>query len=310
MLPYWFGALTMGAVNQAAQAVVIEVRRQFQEIPGLLEGTAEADYHKCVTMITGGALHAMVFPVFLVVLSPLIFGIGLGPEFLTGLILGAIVSGFMLGGMMSASGGAWDNAKKLIESPQGKAEFGGKGRSPHKAAVVGDTIGDPFKDTSGPALNILIKLMSYISVVLSPVFKKQADFWWVSLILIGLLIAFIPWWIKMTPEGMRPENVEKITKQLLENEAKEIAAAHGHGNGASNGHATDEHKGGAEGVIASPVHRTFVDASAAPKDAAPLPLPSIELSIVGNGPVVAAAPAPAPAPVVIAIEAAAIPPPA
>jgi len=276
MLPYWFGALTMGAVNQAAQAVVVEVRRQFQEIKGLLEGTAEADYERCVTMITGGALHAMVFPVFLVVLSPIIFGIGLGPAFLAGLILGAIVSGFMLGGMMSASGGAWDNAKKFIESPGGKGEFGGKGRAPHKAAVVGDTIGDPFKDTSGPALNILIKLMSYISVVLAPVFRNQADYWWVSLIIIGALIVFVPWWsIKMTPNGMRPEKVEEITKQLLANEQVAVA-------GTTNGHESKEPQHRVPTVVPPIVapdggYTTFVDIASTPP-AQPQPLPSIELS--------------------------------
>jgi len=290
MLPYWFGALTMGAVNQAAQAVVVEVRRQFQEIRGLLEGTAEADYERCVTMITGGALHAMVFPVFLVVLSPLIFGIGLGPEFLAGLILGAIVSGFMLAGMMAASGGAWDNAKKFIESPNGK-EFGGKGRVPHKAAVVGDTIGDPFKDTSGPALNILIKLMSYISVVLAPVFKNQADYWWVALILIGLLIAFVPWWVRMTPEGMKPEKVEEITKQLMD-------AAH----------AADSKKvvSNEEAKTHSPVHRaqaangngsTFVHVDTTLAAPAPVPLlPNIELSIVPVAPSPPPQPSPHPSP--------------
>jgi hypothetical protein len=291
MLPYWFGALTMGAVNQAAQAVVVEVRRQFQEIKGLLEGTAEADYERCVTMITGGALHAMVFPVLLVVLSPLVFGIGLGPEFLAGLILGAIVSGFMLGGMMSASGGAWDNAKKFIESPSG-AEFGGKGRAPHKAAVVGDTIGDPFKDTSGPALNILIKLMSYISVVLAPVFKNQADYWWVSLIIIGCLIVFVPWWvIKMTPDGMRPEKVEEITKSLL-------ATEHAGNGKVVHQEAKDEltspqhlHHGEKTAIVPAGVTSSFVDTSltsvvvspVAPAPA-PAPLPNIEMSVVGASP--------------------------
>jgi len=228
MLPYWFGGLTMGAVNRAAQAVVVEVRRQLDTIPGLLEGRADADYHRCVTMVTAGSLHAMVFPVLLVILSPLIIGIGLGYQMLAGMILGAIVSGYMLGGMMSAAGGAWDNGKKYIES----GHLGGKNSKAHKAAVVGDTIGDPFKDTSGPALNILVKLVSYISVTLSSVFENQADYWWVSLIIIGILIVFVPLWERFTPEGMRAQDVEKVIDEL-NNEA--IRAAGGEVEGHSGG---------------------------------------------------------------------------
>jgi K(+)-stimulated pyrophosphate-energized sodium pump len=198
MVPYFFAAMTMGAVNKAAQGVVVEVRRQWNEIPGLAEGTARADYALCVTQITKCALHAMVFPVLLVVCTPIVIGVGLGPQMLTGLILGAIVSGFSLGGMMSAAGGAWDNGKKLVETGFG----GGKGTPVHHATVVGDTVGDPFKDTSGPALNILIKLMSYISVVLAPVFKHHADYWWASLILLGVLAVFVPLWMRLQPEWM------------------------------------------------------------------------------------------------------------
>eukprot|EP00456_Euglypha_rotunda_P090428 TRINITY_DN947_c0_g1_i5.p1 TRINITY_DN947_c0_g1~~TRINITY_DN947_c0_g1_i5.p1 ORF type:complete len:665 (+),score=107.03 TRINITY_DN947_c0_g1_i5:141-2135(+) len=207
MLPYFFAALTMQAVNVAAQAVIVEARRQF---PGILAGTAEPNYAQCVKMITKGALHSMVFPVLLVILSPIIIGIGLGGKMLAGLLLGAISSGFMLGTMMSTAGGAWDNAKKYIET----GKFGGKKSLAHKAAVVGDTVGDPFKDTSGPAINIQIKLMSYISVVLVPVFRDQTDYWWAALIIIGVLIVFIPLWIHVTPIELLEKEVEKAIQEL------------------------------------------------------------------------------------------------
>lgn len=216
MLPFWFGAMTMGSVNKAAQAVVAEVRRQFHVIPGLAEGTADPDYEECVGMITVGALHAMVNPVLLVVLSPIICGVGLGPQFLCGLLFGAISTGFMVGLMMGSAGGSWDNAKKYIES----GKYGGKRSYAHKSAVVGDTVGDPFKDTSGPAINIQIKLMSYISVVLVPVWKHQEDYWWASLIVIGVMLIFIPiWHYKFTPEALKPSSVEKVINELAASSA-------------------------------------------------------------------------------------------
>jgi K(+)-stimulated pyrophosphate-energized sodium pump len=202
MLPYAFAALTMGAVATAAGAVVVEVRRQLNTIPGLREGRegVMADHTTCVGMVTGAALYMMVPPAALVILSPLIFGIGLGPEMLAGLLLGAITSGFVLGGMMNAAGGAWDNAKKMNE-------LGGqKGSFKHKSTVVGDTVGDPFKDTSGPAVNIQIKLMSYISVVLVPVFKNQREYWWVSLIIIGACVLFTPVYLSMCPPGLKADD--------------------------------------------------------------------------------------------------------
>jgi H(+)-translocating pyrophosphatase len=201
MLPYAFAALTMGAVASAAGSVVMEVRRQLNEIPGLREGKegVNADHATCVSMVTGSALYLMIPPAGLVILSPLVFGIGLGPEFLAGLLLGAISSGLVLGGMMNAAGGAWDNAKKMNEKD------GQKGSSKHKATVVGDTVGDPFKDTSGPAINIQIKLMSYISVVLVPVFKRQVNFWWVSLIIIGVVLILTPLYLWMCPQSLRTE---------------------------------------------------------------------------------------------------------
>ncbi|RYG66454.1 sodium-translocating pyrophosphatase [archaeon] len=202
MLPYAFSALTMGAVACAAGSVVIEVRRQLNEIVGLREGKegVKADHTRCVGMVTGAALYMMVPPAMLVILSPIVLGLGLGPEMLAGMLFGAISSGFVLGGMMNAAGGAWDNAKKMNE------KNGMKGSAKHKATVVGDTVGDPFKDTSGPAINIQIKLMSYISVVLSPLFKEQKRYWWVALIIIGVVILSTPIYMYMCPPGLKDED--------------------------------------------------------------------------------------------------------
>jgi K(+)-stimulated pyrophosphate-energized sodium pump len=166
MLPFLFSAMTMTAVGKAAHAIVIEVRRQFHEIPGLVDGHAKPDYKTCVAISTQSALREMVLPGALAVLAPLAMGFLLGAEALAGLLIGAIASGFMLAVMMANSGGAWDNAKKWIETGQ----LGGKGSLAHKASVVGDTVGDPFKDTSGPSLNILIKLMSIVSLVFAGAF--------------------------------------------------------------------------------------------------------------------------------------------
>ncbi|MEZ4735623.1 MAG: sodium-translocating pyrophosphatase [Caldilineaceae bacterium] len=166
MLPYLFSALTMTAVGRAAYRIVLEVRRQFREIPGLMEGTGQPDYRACVGISTEGALREMILPGTLAVVVPLLVGFALGKEALAGLLIGATSSGFLLAVMMANAGGAWDNAKKWIETGQ----MGGKGSEPHKAAVVGDTVGDPFKDTSGPSLNILIKLMSIVSLVFATAF--------------------------------------------------------------------------------------------------------------------------------------------
>lgn len=163
-IPFLLAALTMGAVGRTAQKMVEEVRRQFREISGLLEGNAKADYASCVAISTDASLREMVIPGIIAVIAPLIIGSILGPEALGGFLAGAVVSGVMLALMMANSGGAWDNAKKYIE----EGNLGGKGSEAHKAAVVGDTIGDPFKDTSGPAMNILIKLMSIVSLVVAP----------------------------------------------------------------------------------------------------------------------------------------------
>jgi K(+)-stimulated pyrophosphate-energized sodium pump len=166
MLPYFFSAMTMMAVGKAAHAIVLEVRRQFQEIAGIMEGTTKPDYAACVGISTEGALKEMIMPGTLAVVVPLVVGFVLGKEALAGLLIGTTASGFLLAVMMANAGGAWDNAKKWIETGQ----YGGKGSDAHKAAVVGDTVGDPFKDTSGPSLNILIKLMSIVSLVFASAF--------------------------------------------------------------------------------------------------------------------------------------------
>jgi K(+)-stimulated pyrophosphate-energized sodium pump len=161
MLPFLFSSLTMGAVGRAAGKIVEEVRRQFREIQGLMEGKTKPDYARCVKIVTQGAQKEMILPSILALISPILVGIFMGLEAEVGLLSGALVSGFVLAVMMANSGCTWDNAKKYIE----KGNLGGKGSSAHKASIVGDTVGDPFKDTSGPSLNILIKLMSMISIV-------------------------------------------------------------------------------------------------------------------------------------------------
>ena len=166
MMPYLFSALTMMAVGKAAHEIVLEVRRQFLEIPGLMEGTGKPDYKACVGISTESALKEMILPGTLAVVVPIVVGHALGKEALAGLLIGTMSSGFLLAVMMANAGGAWDNAKKWIETGQ----YGGKGSDSHKAAVVGDTVGDPFKDTSGPSLNILIKLMTIVSLVFASSF--------------------------------------------------------------------------------------------------------------------------------------------
>ncbi len=161
MLPFLFSALTMSAVGTAAQKIVVEVRRQFKHIKGIMTGEAEPDYESCVDICTKSALHLMLAPAILGFVSPIIVGVVLGASGVIGMLAGATASGFVLAVMMANSGGAWDNAKKYIEG----GKHGGKGSEAHKAAVVGDTVGDPFKDTSGPSINILIKLMSMVAVV-------------------------------------------------------------------------------------------------------------------------------------------------
>ena len=166
MLPFFFSALTMDSVSKAAYEMIEEVRRQFRSIPGILEGTGKPDYTSCVAISTKAALKEMLVPGVLAVVVPMVIGVLLGTSALGGLLAGALVTGVLLAIFMSNAGGAWDNAKKYVE----EGHHGGKGSETHRAAVVGDTVGDPFKDTSGPALNILIKLMTVVALVFAPVF--------------------------------------------------------------------------------------------------------------------------------------------
>ena len=166
MLPFLFSALTMNSVGRAANQMIEEVRRQFREDKGIMEGTSKPDYAKCVDISTKAALKEMMAPGLLAIIAPLAVGIIMGTEALGGMLAGSLAAGVLMAIMMANAGGAWDNAKKYIE----EGHYGGKGSEPHKAAVVGDTVGDPFKDTSGPSINILIKLMTIVAVVFAPVF--------------------------------------------------------------------------------------------------------------------------------------------
>ena len=163
MMAFLFCGLTMNAVGRAAEKMVIEVRRQFREIAGILEGKQRPDYTSCVRISTKAAQHEMIFPSLLAIIVPMLVGVILGPAGVIGLLAGGLGAGFVLAIFLANSGGAWDNAKKYVE----EGHFGGKNSSSHHATVVGDTVGDPFKDTSGPSLNILIKLMSMVSIVMA-----------------------------------------------------------------------------------------------------------------------------------------------
>ena len=163
MMSFLFCGLTMNAVGRAAQSMVAEVRRQFREIKGILTGESTPDYARCVEISTRGAQREMLFPSLLAIVVPVAVGFVFGVAGVIGLLVGGLGSGFVLAVFMANSGGAWDNAKKMIE----EGHFGGKGSDSHKATVVGDTVGDPFKDTAGPSLNILVKLMSMVAIVMA-----------------------------------------------------------------------------------------------------------------------------------------------
>ena len=168
MLPFMFSAFTMNSVGKAANKMIDEVRRQFREKKGIMDGTEKPDYARCVSISTSAALREMIIPAVLAVLAPIAVGLLMGKEALGGMLAGSLLSGVLLAIMMSNAGGAWDNAKKFIEG----GAYGGKGSVAYRAAVVGDTVGDPFKDTSGPSINILIKLMTIVAVVFAPIFVE------------------------------------------------------------------------------------------------------------------------------------------
>jgi len=223
MLPFLFAALTMLSVRKAAGAIIVEVQRQFRTIPGLQEGRegVVCDHMACVRLCTTASVNEMLLPGIIAVLTPISVGLLLGAKCLGGLLAGSIASGFMLAVMMSNAGGAWDNSKKYIENEK---VFGGKKSPTHKACVVGDTVGDPFKDTSGPALNILIKLMTVFSLTLAPVFRDDWDTWWQGLIVLVVELTLIGGayyyvWIVNAEEVNAEEEPQPAVSKEAENKA-------------------------------------------------------------------------------------------
>jgi inorganic pyrophosphatase len=223
MLPYLFAALTMLSVRKAAGSIIEEVRHQFKTIPGLMEGKKDAvpDSDRCVKICTESSIQEMIIPGTWAILAPISIGFLVGPRCLAGLLGGSIASGAMLAIMMSTAGGAWDNSKKYIEIAKA---CGGKGTDTHKACVVGDTVGDPFKDTSGPALNILIKLMSIISLTIAPLIAGQGDWedFYFGIIPIVIAIAITIWcYYKYWAQGIEYAPVESKEEavEMVKNEA-------------------------------------------------------------------------------------------
>merc|ERR1719399_2725776 len=211
MLPFLFGALTMLSVRKAAGSIIVEVQKQFREIEGLLAGEpgVECDSDTCVALCTRSSVKEMILPGGVAIFAPIVIGLLIGAKCLGGMLVGAIASGFVLAVMMSNAGGAWDNSKKYIENEN---TYGGKKSETHKACVVGDTVGDPFKDTSGPALNILIKLMSVLALLLAPIFREDWATWWVGLIVLAVAavvcaVAYYFVWVK-GDEQPKPKSEE------------------------------------------------------------------------------------------------------
>lgn len=224
LLPYVFGAMTMLAVNRAAQRMIWEVRRQFKEKPGILTRTEKPDYNRCVRISTESSLREMILPGGLAILTPLVVGYLLGSRTLTGMLVGALCSGYLLGVLMSNAGGAWDNAKKWVEGDN-LGKHNGKKSECHKAAVTGDTVGDPFKDTSGPSLNILIKLMTRFAFVLAPTFALEPFSNQESQLIIGIIIlvisALFAFWASKFGKG-DDTIMDELMKAAAENEEKNV----------------------------------------------------------------------------------------
>jgi H(+)-translocating pyrophosphatase len=224
VLPFVFAALTMLSVRKAAGAIIVEVRRQFREITGLRDGNISPDYARCIVISTQASVEEMILPGALAVLMPIFVGFLVGPACLAGTLSGSIASGFMLAVMMSNAGGAWDNSKKFIEI---EGAHGGKGTEIHHAAVVGDTVGDPFKDTRGPALNILIKLMSMVSLVIAPLLSSEDwEVWYFGLIPLVLMIAvayfvWVKYWAHYVDPASEAAAVEMQKTDYAEVEKKE-----------------------------------------------------------------------------------------
>jgi K(+)-stimulated pyrophosphate-energized sodium pump len=236
MMPFWFAALTMTSVGRSAGAIIQEVRRQFRDIPGLLEGTAVADYAKCVAISTDSSLREMVYPGLLAVITPMVVGLCLGawgPTALAGLLAGSIITGFLLAVTMANAGGSWDNAKKYCES--GRVAGCKKGSDTHKACVVGDTVGDPFKDTSGPALNILLKLMSIVALVLAPLLREVPALIRMSMGAVILTVALVSYAVSYVVKHYlssgagsvfsAPVGSQQLDSSLMDSDGEEETAA-------------------------------------------------------------------------------------